>query len=91
MDAFAKEGWNPNLNLDCIASAALLAAGVFIIVLAALSYGADPVTHLARVDLLGVEPVVSVARAQPGSQGRPAARQPLKPAPCSPSNPSSTL
>ncbi len=49
MDASAKEGWNPNVNLDCIASAALLAAGVFIIVLAALSYGAEVAPHLARV------------------------------------------
>jgi hypothetical protein len=49
MDASAKEGWNPDLNLDGIASAALLAAGVFIIVLAALSFSADPVPHLARV------------------------------------------
>lgn len=49
MDASAKDGWNPNVNLDCIASAALLAAGCFIIVLAALSCTADTVPHLARV------------------------------------------
>jgi hypothetical protein len=49
MDAMAKDGWNPNVNLDCIASAALLAAGVFIIVLAAFSYGADAGLHLARL------------------------------------------
>jgi hypothetical protein len=79
------------VNLDCIASAALLAAGVFIIVLAALSYGANAVPRLARVDYLGDEAVVIAARAHPVSQGSPAARQPLRPAPCSPSNPSRTL